>query len=43
MFCYYCGEPLVDDPDGSPGVIVHKSRELDNLHDALPESPERGE
>lgn len=21
--CASCGEPIVDDPDGSPGVVVH--------------------
>lgn len=21
--CAHCGEPIIDDPDGSPGVLVH--------------------
>jgi len=37
MICYYCGESLIDDPAGSPGVIVHENTELDFEHDPVPE------
>ena len=37
IFCFECGEPLIDDPDGSPGVLVHEEREIDNDHPPRPE------
>lgn len=36
--CAECGEVLIADPDGSPGVFVHEIRELDNECDPIPES-----
>lgn len=41
--CIECGEHVIDDPEGSPGVFVHdrtlgdRAFDLDEDHVALPE------
>lgn len=40
IYCYECGEELIADPDGSPGVYVHQERELDNDHSPIPDVEE---